>query len=203
MLRLKPSCWTGCCGKHFPQSVARLPQFGQTLFCSRKLFNLASNRAWQLCSVRENSSQRGVLGTYVISIGLNSNKRSSPCDVLPVGMQWCTSWRSKHAPLACELQVLRRILLFRGTERLWENWLTAVTGFPSPRCNMTQTLMHFMRHHLLVVNSSIPLQLCCSWMCTQHAQNKLFADPPAKDRRNDLIQRHTRANLKDNHGCLF
>ena len=33
-----------------------------------------------------------------------------------------------------ELRVLRRVELFRETERLWENWLITKTTFPSPRC---------------------------------------------------------------------
>ena len=33
-----------------------------------------------------------------------------------------------------ELRVLRCVVLFRETERVWENWLITKTTFPSPRC---------------------------------------------------------------------
>ena len=36
-----------------------------------------------------------------------------------------------------ELWGLCRAVLFRETERLWENWLIAKTAFPSPRCDMS------------------------------------------------------------------
>ena len=36
-----------------------------------------------------------------------------------------------------ELRVLRCVVLFRETERLWENWLITKTAFPSPRCDMS------------------------------------------------------------------
>ena len=39
--------------------------------------------------------------------------------------------------LRCELRVLRCAVLFRETERLWENWLITKTAFPSPGCDMS------------------------------------------------------------------
>ena len=36
-----------------------------------------------------------------------------------------------------ELGALHWVVLFRETERLWENWLVAKTTFPSPQCNMS------------------------------------------------------------------
>ena len=36
-----------------------------------------------------------------------------------------------------ELRVLCCVVLFRDTERLWENWLITKTAFPSPRCDMS------------------------------------------------------------------
>ena len=36
-----------------------------------------------------------------------------------------------------ELRVLCLIVLFRATERLWENWHITKTAFPSPQCKMS------------------------------------------------------------------